>query len=329
MKVAQAQALADLVKPMRKALVDQGALELYTDMELPIQTVLWKMEHVGIAADRDALAQMSKELDDQVNHAAENAYEVIGHEVNLSSPKQLQTVLFEELDMPKTKKTKTGYTTNAEALQKLFIETEHPFLAYLLEHRDKIKLRQTVDGLISSIASDGRIHTTFQQTIAATGRLSSTDPNLQNIPARTEEGQKIRDGFVPGEGFDNLLTADYSQIEMRIMAHMSEDKAPIEAFNWVRIFTALWRRWCFTFPSRKLIRPCVAASRQRRTDWLTACPPTVCLSSWASVPEASELRDKYFERFGGVRDFLEGIVEQARKTGTPSRCSVDAVTCPI
>ncbi|MDI9589311.1 MAG: DNA polymerase I [Acidobacteriota bacterium] len=315
-KVAQAQALADLVKPMRKALVDQGALELYTDMELPIQTVLWKMEHVGIAADRDALAQMSKELDDQVNHAAENAYEVIGHEVNLSSPKQLQTVLFEELDMPKTKKTKTGYTTNAEALQKLFIETEHPFLAYLLEHRDKIKLRQTVDGLISSIASDGRIHTTFQQTIAATGRLSSTDPNLQNIPARTEEGLKIRDGFVPGEGFDNLLTADYSQIEMRIMAHMSEDKALIEAFNSGEDLHRTMASMVFHVPVEEVdstLRSRIKATSYGLAYGLSAYGLSQQLG--IGVPEASELRDKYFERFGGVRDFLEGVVEQARKTG--------------
>ena len=315
-KVEQAQALADLVKPMRKALEEQGALELYTDMELPIQSVLWKMEHLGIATDRDTLEQMSKELDDQVNRAAESAYEVIGHEVNLSSPKQLQTVLFEELDMPKTKKTKTGYTTNAEALQKLFIETEHPFLAHLLEHRDKIKLRQTVDGLISSIAPDGRIHTTFQQTIAATGRLSSTDPNLQNIPARTVEGLKIRDAFVPGEGFDNLLTADYSQIEMRIMAHMSEDEALIEAFNSGEDLHRTMASMVFHVPVEEV--DSTLRSRIKATSYGLAYG----LSSYGlsqqlgiGVPEASELRDRYFERFGGVRDFLEGIVEQARKTG--------------
>src|SRR5690606_12100200 len=146
---------------------------------------------------------------------------VIGHAVNLSSPKQLQEALFGELDMPKTKRTKTGYTTDADALADLYAKTEHPFLAHLLAHRDAIRLRQTVEGLLRSVAPDGRIHTTFHQTIAATGRLSSTDPNLQNIPVRTEEGQRIRRGFVVGEGYATLMTADYSQIEMRIMAHLS------------------------------------------------------------------------------------------------------------
>lgn len=315
-KVAQAQALADLVKPMRKALDEQGALELYKDMELPIQKVLWKMEHLGIGADREALERMSKDLDDQVNHAAQQAYEVIGHEVNLSSPKQLQTVLFEELDMPKTKKTKTGYTTNAEALQGLFVQTEHPFLAHLLEHRDKIKLRQTVDGLISSIAPDNRIHTTFQQTIAATGRLSSTDPNLQNIPARTEDGLKIRDGFVPGEGFDNLLTADYSQIEMRIMAHMSGDEALIEAFNSGEDLHRTMASMVFHVPVEEVdstLRSRIKATSYGLAYGLSAYGLSQQLG--IGVPEASELRDKYFERFGGVRDFLDGVVDRARKSG--------------
>ena len=156
--------------------------------------------------------------------AADDAYAVIGKEINLGSPKQLQVVLFDELAMPKTKRTKTGYTTDADALQTLFAQTEHPFLAHLLRHRDATRLKVTVDGLLKSIADDGRIHTTYNQTIAATGRLSSTDPNLQNIPIRTEEGRRIREAFVVGAGLrESLMTADYSQIEMRIMAHLSED----------------------------------------------------------------------------------------------------------
>src|SRR5690606_18721647 len=177
------------------------------------------------------LTDLEKHFAGQVAAAATAAYDVIGHEVNLGSPKQLQEVLFEELGMPRTKRIKTGYTTDAAALADLYARTEHPFLAHLLEHRDASRLRQTVEGLLRSVAADGRIHTTFRQTIAATGRLSSTDPNLQNIPIRTEAGRRIRRAFVVGPGFDELLTADYSQIEMRIMAHLSADAGLIEAFR--------------------------------------------------------------------------------------------------
>ncbi len=163
--------------------------------------------------------------------AADDAYAVIGREINLGSPKQLQVLLFDELNMPKTKRTKTGYTTDADALQALFAQTGHPFLEDLLRHRDATRLKVTVDGLLKTVADDGRIHTTFNQMIAATGRLSSTEPNLQNIPIRTEEGRRIREAFVVGPAGESLLTADYSQIEMRIMAHLSEDEALIEAFH--------------------------------------------------------------------------------------------------
>lgn len=315
-KVILAQALYDLEPPMRAELNKQDAWELFQQMELPVQNVLWKLEHVGIGVDMDTLRAMSDELDSMVGRAADAAYEVIGHEVNLSSPKQLQTVLFDELDMPKTKKTKTGYTTNADALEKLFLQTEHPFLAHLLEHRDKIKLRQTVDGLIGSVRSDGRIHTTFEQTKAATGRLSSTQPNLQNIPARTEEGLRIREAFVPADGFDALLTADYSQIEMRIMAHMSEDAALIEAFNSGEDLHKTMAAMVFHVPVDEV------DSNLRSRIKATSYGLAYGLSSYGlsqqlgiSVAEAGELRDKYFERFGGVQDFLAGLVENARKVG--------------
>src|SRR5699024_10932855 len=159
------------------------------------------------------LTGLESQFADQVRAAAGDAYAVIGREINLASPKQLQVVLFDELGMPKTKPTKTGYTTDADALQTLYEKTEHPFLEHLLRHRDVIRLRQTVEGLLKSVADDGRIHTTFNQTIAATGRPSSTDPNLQNIPVRTDAGRRIREAFVVGEGYETLFTADYSQIE--------------------------------------------------------------------------------------------------------------------
>ena len=179
-----------------------GAASLLADVELPLTGLLVAMERVGIAVDVEALDALRAEFAAEVKRAAEPAYAVIGHEVNLGSPKQLQVVLFDELGMPKTKRTKTGYTTDADALTWLFAQTEHPFLAHLLRHRDVSKLLVTVEGLQRAVADDGRIHTTFMQTVAATGRLSSTDPNLQNIPVRTEEGRRIRSTFCVGEGYD-------------------------------------------------------------------------------------------------------------------------------
>ncbi len=189
------------------------------------------METAGIAVDSEHLDRLHVEFTEQIVRAQQDAYAAIEREVNLGSPKQLQEVLFDQLGMPRTKRTKTGYTTDAEALQWLYATTEHPFLEALLRHRDVTKLRQSVEGLQKTSGTDGRIHTTYSQTVAATGRLSSADPNLQNIPIRTEQGRRIRESFVVGSGFETLLTADYSQIEMRIMAHLSEDAGLIAAFN--------------------------------------------------------------------------------------------------
>src|ERR1700739_3850034 len=200
-------------------------------MELPVQRVLADLEKAGIAVDLAQLAELQHQFAAQIRDAAEAAYSVIGKQINLGSPKQLQVVLFDELEMPKTKRTKTGYTTDADGVQSLFDKTGHPFLQHLLAHRDVTRLKVTVDGLLNSVAGDGRIHTTFNQTIAATGRLSSPDPNRQNIPIRTDAGRHIRDAFVVGNGYAELMTADYSQIEMRIMAHLSGDQGLIEAFN--------------------------------------------------------------------------------------------------
>ncbi len=195
-----ARAVLDLAAALDDELADRGGTGLLADVELPLIDVLARMEQVGIAVDDDLLSGLESEFDDGVRREAQEAYAVLGREINLGSPKQLQVVLFDELGMPKTKRTKTGYTTDADALQSLFEKTEHPFLAHLLRHRDVIRLRQTVEGLLKTVAEDGRIHTTFNQLIAATGRLSSTDPNLQNIPIRTEAGRRIREGFVVGKG---------------------------------------------------------------------------------------------------------------------------------
>ncbi len=294
----------------------RGATSLFEDLEMPVAACLASMEAAGIAVDDSALAERMAELDARVTHAAQGAFDAVGHQVNLASPKQLQTVLFEELDMPRTRRTKTGYTTDAEALASLYARTSHPFLGCLLEHRDAIKLRQTVESLRKAVLADGRIHTTFQQTIAATGRLSSTDPNLQNIPARTEAGMRIREAFTVGEGYECLLTADYSQIEMRIMAHLSGDAALIDAFrsgeDLHRYVAALVHG----------IDVADVTSEQRSHVKAMSYGLAYGLSTYGLArqlglenSEATTLRDAYFARFGRVRDYLESVVEQARRDG--------------
>src|SRR5690606_8814642 len=234
--LVQAGAVLELAGALDDELDGRGGTRLLEDVELPLVGVLADLEQRGVAVDVDRLESLEAEFAGGVKAAAEEAFAVIGKEINLGSPKQLQVVLFDELGMPKTKRTKTGYTTDADALATLYQKTEHPFLQHLLRHRDVSRLRQTVEGLLKTVQPDGRIHTTFNQLIAATGRLSSTDPNLQNIPVRTEEGRRIREAFVVGPGGECLMTADYSQIEMRSMAHLSEDAGLIEAFRSGRDF---------------------------------------------------------------------------------------------
>jgi DNA polymerase-1 len=230
--MVRARAVLELSEVLGERLEETGGTDLLRDLELPLVDILARMERTGIAVDEDALTALEADFAAKMRQAQLDAYEAIGRDdVNLGSPKQLQEVLFDQLGMPKTKRTKTGYTTDADALADLFAKTEHPFLEALLRHRDTSRLRVTVEGLIKSVAPDRRIHTTYIQTIAATGRLSSTDPNLQNVPIRTEEGRRIREVFVVGEGYESLMSADYSQIEMRIMAHLSGDEGLIEAFR--------------------------------------------------------------------------------------------------
>ena len=211
--------------------LSENSRRLLAEVEMPLLPVLAAMELRGVTVDHPELAALSSELGDRAAGLAQLAYAEIGREVNLGSPKQLQEVLFDQLGMPKTRATKTGYTTDASALADLQDSNPHPFLGYLLEHRDATKLRQIVESLDKAIGSDGRIHTSYGQIGAATGRMSSNDPNLQNIPIRTAEGRRIRKAFRHGPEFAELLTADYSQIEMRIMAHLSGDPGLIEAFN--------------------------------------------------------------------------------------------------
>ncbi len=318
-EMLRARAVADLADALDTELQQIESVPLLADMELPLLSVLATLEDSGIAVDTDQLETLQRQFADKVNEAANAAYEVIGKQINLGSPKQLQVVLFDELDMPKTKRTKTGYTTDADALESLFEKTEHPFLQHLLEHRDATRLKVTVDGLLKCVADDGRIHTTFNQTIAATGRLSSTEPNLQNIPIRTDTGRQIRDTFVVGAGYQSLMTADYSQIEMRIMAHLSGDEGLIEAFNSGEDLHTFVASKAFDIPLAEV------TPELRRRIKAMSYGLAYGLSSYGlaaqlkiSTTEAKEQMDVYFDRFGGIRDYLYEVVEQARKVGYTS-----------
>ena len=312
----KAHAVVDLAVALETELASRGGSSLLADVELPLVYVLESMEQTGIAVDVDLLTSLEAHFAGKVKQAADDAYAVIGKQINLGSPKQLQVVLFDELGMPKTKRTKTGYTTDADALAGLYDKTEHPFLQHLLAHRDASRLRQTVEGLLKTVQDDGRIHTTFNQMIAATGRLSSTEPNLQNIPIRTEEGRRIREAFVVGEGFESLLTADYSQIEMRIMAHVSEDAALIEAFNSGMDFHSVTAARVFEVPPEEVTvaqRSKIKAMNYGLAYGLSAYGLSQQLKIETS--EARALMDEYFESFGGVRDYLHGVVDEARRSG--------------
>jgi DNA polymerase-1 len=317
--ILRARAVADLADALDDELNRIDSSALLADIELPVQAVLAGMETAGIAVDVDHLSALQSQFGDQIRDAAEAAYGVIGEQINLGSPKQLQVVLFDKLDMPKTKRTKTGYTTDADALQTLFDKTGHPFLEHLLAHRDVTRLKVTVDGLLKATAADGRIHTTFNQTIAATGRLSSTEPNLQNIPIRTDAGREIRDGFVVGDGYSELMTADYSQIEMRIMAHLSQDAGLIEAFNTGEDLHSFVASRAFGVPIAE-VTPELRRRVKAMSYGLAYGLSTYGLSQQLkiSTDEAKDQMDAYFARFGGVRDYLHAVVDRARKDGYTS-----------
>ena len=312
----EARATAELASALDAELEIRGGTSLMHDVELPILHVLADLEQIGIAVDQAHFEALEREFGDSMRAAETAAHELAGRPFNLGSPKQLQEILFGERGLPTTKKIKTGYTTDAEALASLFAATGDPLLEELLRWRDVSKLRQTVTGLLNSISDDGRIHTTFNQIVAATGRLSSQDPNLQNIPIRTEEGRRIRSGFVVGEGYETLLTADYSQIEMRLMAHLSNDEGLIEAFkSGEDVHTTVAARVFGVAPGD------VDAEMRRKIKAMSyglaygLSPYGLAQQLNIDPGEASRLMDEYFTRFGGVREYLRDVVEQARGTG--------------
>ncbi len=321
--MVRARAVLELADALDPELEERGGSPLLRDVELPLVDVLAEMEGVGIAVDSEMLTGLESHFAAAVEQAAQDAFAALpqpedgsARTLNLGSPKQLQVVLFDELGMPKTKRTKTGYTTDAEALADLYAATEHPFLGALLRHRDASRLRQTVEGLIKSVSDDGRIHTTYNQTIAATGRISSTDPNLQNIPIRTDEGRRIREVFVVGNGYAELMSADYSQIEMRIMAHLSGDAGLIEAFrSGEDLHRFVGSRVFGVDPSE--VTPAQRAKIKAMSYGLAYGLSAYGLSRQLliSVDEARGLMEEYFARFGGVRDYLREVVDQARRSG--------------
>ena len=296
--------------------LDEGSQSIFRDIEAPLSPILGAMEARGIASDKTLLVSLETELGERVSALEATAFSIIGHEVNLGSPKQLQVVLFDELGMPKTRATKTGFSTDASALQDLQESHPHPFLDALLAHRDATKLRQIVEGLLQSVAADGRIHTTFDQTGTSTGRLSSLEPNLQNIPVRTDVGRAIRASFVAGAGSEGLITADYSQIEMRIMAHLSADEGLISAF---RDGEDLHR-----FVGARIfdVDPGDVSAEMRTKVKAMSYGLAYGLSAFGLAKqlriapgEAKELMTEYFRRFGNVRDYLRSVVEQAKEKG--------------
>jgi len=313
---ALAGVIFELVPVLREQMTERNLVSLFTELELPTAFELAHIEKLGIAVDRSKLEELRDFFAQEVSRETSAAHAAAGHEFNIGSPKQLQVVLFDELKLPKTKKIKTGFTTDAESLDWLAAKTGHPILAHLLRIRETSKLLTTVDGLLAAIAEDGRIHSTFQQTVAATGRLSSTDPNLQNIPVRTEEGRRIRDCFVAAKPFTGLLTADYSQIEMRIMAHLSKDEGLIAAFKSGEDLHSTVGAQVFGVAVKDVdpeMRRQIKAMSYGLAYGLSAYGLAAQLN--LSPGDAQELMHQYFKRFGGIQDYLKSVVEEAREKG--------------
>jgi DNA polymerase-1 len=299
----------------------EGTKRVYETIEVPLVEVLAQMELIGIAVNAEVLRGQREALTAQADEYQQAAYLAIGREVNMGSPKQLQTVLFEDLHLPFTRKTKTGYSTDAESLadlkEQVSSDTEgYVFLDALLRHRDATKLKQMIETLEKAIDPNGRIHTTYDQVGAATGRISSNDPNLQNIPVRSDTGRRVRSAFVAGEGFECLLTADYSQIEMRIMAHLSGDAGLIAAFNEGEDLHRFVGSHVFGVAPEDvtpLMRSKVKAMSYGLAYGLG--PFGLAKQLRISQGEAKQLMADYFERFGGVRDYLRNVVAQAKVDG--------------
>ncbi|PJM73069.1 DNA polymerase I [Bifidobacterium primatium] len=318
-----AACVAALVRHLRPMTLDRKQDDIMRRIELPVSRVLAGMESVGAAVDEGRLIGMRDRFATEARDAQEQAWQAAGRRINLQSPKQLQAVLFDDMQLRGTRKTKTGgYTTDAAALQEMVVrnvgnERATTFLVALLRHRETNKLKQIVQSLLDEVNhDDGRIHTTFEQTVAATGRLSSAAPNLQNIPNRNAAGREIRSAFVPGEGFVSLLSCDYSQVELRIMAHCSGDESLIEAFRSGADFHRYVASLVYEVPMDEI------TGDQRSHVKAMSYGLAYGLSTYGlaqqlkiSPAEADVLKEKYFATFGKVHDYLEGLVAEAKDKG--------------
>ena len=309
-----AEAVYQLFKPLDEKLKELGMEKLYYSIELPLCLVLAEMEKTGFFVDRKALFDFGESLNSGIAALQESIWREAGHAFNINSPKQLGEVLFDELMLPSGKKTKTGWSTNADVLEKL--RGKHPIVDQVLEYRMLTKLKSTyADGLLKVISPDGRIHTNFQMTVTATGRLSSTEPNLQNIPVRKQLGAQIRKMFVASPGMC-LVDADYSQIELRLLAHISGDETMRDAFLSGEDFHAVTASNVFNVPLEE-VTP-MLRSRAKAVNFgivygISAYSLAQDIGVWPS--EAKAYMDAYLEKYHGVRDYMKSIVEQAREDG--------------
>ncbi|MBQ7477609.1 MAG: DNA polymerase I [Selenomonadaceae bacterium] len=312
----EAAALAEMGGVIHQKLVEEGFERLYREMEVPLSEVLAVLEETGVYVNRDHLSRKREEVDRRIAELEKDIHALAGKEFNINSPRQLGEILFERLGLPPLKKTKTGYSTNAEVLESL--RYQHPIVERILSYRLLAKLKSTyLDALGELIRPETkRVHTSFNQTVTATGRLSSSNPNLQNIPVRTEEGKQIRTLFEPGEGYDCILSADYSQIELRLLAHMSGDEGFIKAFRDGEDIHARTAAEVFGIPLEEV------TSEMRRKAKAVNFGIVYGISDYGlsrdlHIPrkEAAGYISRYFERYSGVKKFLDAMVEQAHKDG--------------
>ncbi|HWR38395.1 MAG TPA: DNA polymerase I [Patescibacteria group bacterium] len=308
--------VAELCPVLEKLLADWDLSRLLQDMELPLVKVLGAMETVGIKVDQESLRQMSVELTERINRLQEVICALADESFNINSPKQLGTILFEKLGLPATKKTKTGYSTDAEVLETL--AGKHEIVDRILEYRQLTKLKSTyLDGLDVLISpTTSRVHTHFNQMITVTGRLSSSEPNLQNIPIRTEEGRKIRSLFVPGEGYDYLLSADYSQIELRVLAHLSEDSRMLEAFRQGKDIHASTASEVFGVPLEEVTSE--MRSRAKAVNFGIVYGISdygLSRDTGVSRKEAAIYIENYFARYAKVKEYIDRLVTDAHRLG--------------
>lgn len=313
---AEARAALRLRAPLTERLEAAGALRLFTDMEMPLVAILRDMEAAGIAVDRHRLDEIGDQLSGLMIATAHRAYALAGGEFNLESPKQVAEVLFERLKLPRGRKTKTGWSTSAEVLEEL--AADHEIVALILQHREYAKLKSTYVDALVRLASprDGRVHTTFEQTVVATGRLSSRNPNLQNIPVRTDWGRRIRSCFVAGNADSVLLAADYSQIELRILAHMSRDESLLRAFREGRDIHTATAAAIFDVPIER-VGPDMRRMAKTVNYAIIYGMGSVALARQLGIkrPEAQRFIDGYFARLPQVKAYMEQTVARAREDG--------------